>query len=338
MSAVQKQLQPKKQSPGEVRVARALDNVKTNKEINVVNKNTIATAQIIPFEFDRKPLRATLIAGLPWFVAADVCAAINITNYRNAVEKLDEDEKGVHSIDTLGGTQQMLVVNESGLNAIILRCRDAMTRGTPAHRYRKWVTAEVLPAIRKHGRYEDASGKMGILLDDVIGTSGVNVLDRVIEQKASPIAASLQRSFKHTMKSRLRSRFNVQRTDLIPASQLADACNFIAAYALEGEWIGKEEKPGTFVLDEYQAQDLVSLLHYTDWVLYRWNQGISAGLKAINPKFHAKTWEFFQETQCAAKRLERGLPELIAHFHQKSHGYRPHEAIAKGIQVGHPAD
>jgi len=94
-----------------------------------------------------------MIDGNPWFVAADVCAALGIGNNRMAVEKLDDDEKGVSSIDTLGGQQEMLVVNESGLNAIILRCRDAMTTGTVAHRYRKWVTSEVLPAIRKTGSY-----------------------------------------------------------------------------------------------------------------------------------------------------------------------------------------
>lgn len=90
------------------------------------------------------------------------------------------------------------------------------------------------------------AGQLGInstdLVGSVIGTSGVNVLDRVIDQKASPVPPGLQRSFKHTMKSRLRSRFNVQRTDLIPADALADACNFVAAYALEGEWLGKEPK------------------------------------------------------------------------------------------------
>ncbi len=107
------------------------------------------------FTFSSKALRVIMRDGNPWFVASDVCEAIGITNYRNAVEKLDDDEKGVHSVDTLGGAQEMLIVNESGLNAIILRCRDAMTPGTPAHKYRKWVTSEVLPAIRKTGRYID---------------------------------------------------------------------------------------------------------------------------------------------------------------------------------------
>lgn len=114
--------------------------------------STGASAPVV-FTFTTQPLRVVMIDGNPWFVAADVCAALGIGNNRMAVEKLDDDEKGVSSIDTLGGKQEMLVVNESGLNAIILRCRDAMTTGTVAHRYRKWVTSEVLPSIRKTGAY-----------------------------------------------------------------------------------------------------------------------------------------------------------------------------------------
>lgn len=111
------------------------------------------TSAPVVFNFTSQALRVVMRDDAPWFVAADVCAALGIGNNRMAVEKLDEDEKGVSSIDTPGGQQEMLVVNESGLNAIILRCRDAMTPGTPAHRYRKWVTSEVLPAIRKTGAY-----------------------------------------------------------------------------------------------------------------------------------------------------------------------------------------
>jgi prophage antirepressor-like protein len=111
-------------------------------------------ANALTFSFSTQTLRVVMIDGEPWFVAADVCAALGIKRTSDAVEKLDADEKGTDSIRTLGGAQEMLIVNESGLNAIILRCRDAMTHGTPAHKYRKWVTSEVLPAIRKTGRYE----------------------------------------------------------------------------------------------------------------------------------------------------------------------------------------
>jgi len=80
-------------------------------------------------------------------------------------------------------------------------------------------------------------GQMSDLVHTVIGTSGEMVLDQVIEQKGSQIPSTLRRSFRQTMKSRLRTRFNVHKTALIPAESLADACNFIVAYNVEGEWI-----------------------------------------------------------------------------------------------------
>ena len=102
---------------------------------------------------ENHPVRVVLVGGEPWFVAADVCNAIGIINHRDAVGKLDEDEKGVGSTDTLGGKQEVTIVSESGLYTLILRCRDAVKQGTTAWRFRKWVTNEVLPAIRKNGEY-----------------------------------------------------------------------------------------------------------------------------------------------------------------------------------------
>lgn len=83
----------------------------------------------------------------------DVCRAIGIANHRDAVRKLDSDEKGVGSTDTLGGEQETTIISESGLYTLILRCRDAVTPGTIPYRFRKWVTGEVLPQIRRTGRY-----------------------------------------------------------------------------------------------------------------------------------------------------------------------------------------
>lgn len=98
-------------------------------------------------------VRVVMIDSDPWFVAADVCNAIGIINHRDAVGKLDEDEKGVGLTDTLGGKQGVTIINESGLYTLILRCRDAVKQGTTAWRFRKWVTNEVLPSIRKNGEY-----------------------------------------------------------------------------------------------------------------------------------------------------------------------------------------
>ncbi|MBF0250782.1 MAG: hypothetical protein HQL35_09175 [Alphaproteobacteria bacterium] len=108
---------------------------------------------LIPFEFEGHAVRSTVIKGDPWFVAKDVCAVMGIANSRKALLKLDEDEKGVTSRDTPGGNQELAVINESGLYALIMRSRKATTPGTPQHRFRKWVTSEVLPTIRRTGGY-----------------------------------------------------------------------------------------------------------------------------------------------------------------------------------------
>ncbi|EPY00980.1 Bro-N domain-containing protein, partial [Magnetospirillum fulvum] len=91
--------------------------------------------------------------GQPWFVAADICRCIGISNSRDATAALDDDEKGVALTDTLGGPQEVSIVSESGLYALILRSRKAVTPGTVQHRFRKWITSEVIPAIRKTGGY-----------------------------------------------------------------------------------------------------------------------------------------------------------------------------------------
>ncbi|WP_315569283.1 Bro-N domain-containing protein [Haemophilus parahaemolyticus] len=109
--------------------------------------------QLSTFNFENQSIRTIAINNEPWFIAKDLCDAINISNYRDAIERLDEDEKGVALTDTLGGKQEMAVVSESGMYTLILRCRDAVKKGSIPHRFRKWVTAEVLPQIRKTGSY-----------------------------------------------------------------------------------------------------------------------------------------------------------------------------------------
>ncbi|MDV1093889.1 BRO family protein [Raoultella ornithinolytica] len=98
-------------------------------------------------------IRAVNIDGNPWFVSSDVCKAIGIKHTASAMRALDDDEKGVHSMHTPGGQQDFTIISESGLYTLILRCRDAVTPGTIPYRFRKWVTSEVLPQIRKTGRY-----------------------------------------------------------------------------------------------------------------------------------------------------------------------------------------
>lgn len=95
-----------------------------------------------------------MIDGEPWFVTKDVCDALNIdVTQARKLDKRGWNKKGLYSIQTPGGKQELSVVSESGLYIIMLRCKEAMTEGTRAFRFLEWVTGEVLPQIRRTGRY-----------------------------------------------------------------------------------------------------------------------------------------------------------------------------------------
>jgi prophage antirepressor-like protein len=104
------------------------------------------SSDLTVFQFESFEVRFVGTADDPWWVAADVCAVleINISQTR----RLDDDEKGLRSVQTLGGNQEMLCINESGLYSLILGSRKPQ-----AKRFKKWVTGEVIPSIRKTGSY-----------------------------------------------------------------------------------------------------------------------------------------------------------------------------------------
>ncbi len=94
-------------------------------------------------------VRTILKDGEPWFVAADVCRALELGQVTNTIRRLDEDEKGVISIKGISkGNDQANIVNEPGLYALVLG-----SRKPEAKAFKRWITHEVIPAIRKHGGY-----------------------------------------------------------------------------------------------------------------------------------------------------------------------------------------
>ncbi len=114
---------------------------------------------ITPFLFDENHILRTLERdGEPWFVAADVCRCLEIQNPTMAVTSLDDDERDTLTLtEGIPGNPIKNIINESGLYVLILRSRKAMTPGTVQHRFRKWVTGDVLPTIRKTGAYGRAN-------------------------------------------------------------------------------------------------------------------------------------------------------------------------------------
>lgn len=100
------------------------------------------------FNYNGNEVRTVQKDGELWWVLRDVCAVLGIGNATDVFGRLDNDEKGVGQIETLGGKQNMNIINESGLYNVILR-----SDKPEAKPFRKWVTSEVLPSIRKHGTY-----------------------------------------------------------------------------------------------------------------------------------------------------------------------------------------
>ena len=127
-------------------------------------------SNIQAFQFESLPLNVIDKAGEPWFIAKEVCEILEISNYRDAVSKLDDDEKGVGKTDTLGGEQETNIISESGLYTLIIRSNKPNAR-----KFRKWVTGVVLPSIRKTGGYNmnnkmlsDMYERMMMLQEDMI--------------------------------------------------------------------------------------------------------------------------------------------------------------------------
>ena len=104
-------------------------------------------SNIVAFDFESHNVRVVMDEnGEPWFVAADICSAMTISTEQT--RRLDEDEKGLRTVQTPGGQQEMVAISESGLYSLILT-----SRKPEAKRFKRWVTHEVLPSIRKTGSY-----------------------------------------------------------------------------------------------------------------------------------------------------------------------------------------
>lgn len=113
--------------------------------------------------------------GEPWFIARDVCECLSIGKYRDAVSRLEEDERGSVEMDTPGGRQSLSAVNEYGLYSLVLS-----SRKPEAKEFKRWITHEVIPAIRKTGGYISGAKEMS---DEEIMAKALLIGKRTIEQQ-----------------------------------------------------------------------------------------------------------------------------------------------------------
>ena len=116
--------------------------------LKLSNMTAKESIKVYTFDATAQQVRVEINNGQVWFVAKDVCDALGIVKYRDAVSRLDEDERVSVVLDTLGGKQRLTAISESGLYNLIFQSRKA-----EAKLFRKWVTSEVLPSIRRTGSY-----------------------------------------------------------------------------------------------------------------------------------------------------------------------------------------
>lgn len=107
-----------------------------------------STPLVFTFPETAQHVRSVMIDGEPWFAAKDACEVVGISKYRDALAQLDEDERVSAAMDTPGGVQQMVLVSEPGVYALMLISRSPRVKA-----FRRWITHEVIPAIRRTGSY-----------------------------------------------------------------------------------------------------------------------------------------------------------------------------------------
>ena len=267
-------------------------------------------SQLSTFNFESNSIRTLAINNEPWFVAVDICKAINLSNPSMAVANLDEDEKKVvGSSDTLdpkfslgsagNGAQSLSLVSESGMYTLILRCRDAVKKGSVPHRFRKWVTAEVLPTIRKTGKYE----------------SKTSVNDRTGLRNAVNMLVSKKGLIYSDAYHLVHQRFNVESIEDLTLEQLPEAVEYVHRIVLEGELITEQKKDELFTR-EFTEHDLQQLV-WAWFVLLRGMelcQVLHPALKQIGSHYAAPVHDITYEYRSTLRQAHNVLTRITEQF------------------------
>lgn len=161
------------------------------------------------YAFSSVELRVVMMSGEPWFAAVDVCRALSIGNPSDAIRTLDDDEVTLGTIE--GSHRQTNLINESGLYALIFK-----SRKPEAKKFKRWVTHEVLPSIRKTGSY---------------GTPNWQPTNRASYHQREQLAAAVRqvtvgfmgKGAAYAINERVRNHFGVRRVDDLTSEQIIDA-------------------------------------------------------------------------------------------------------------------
>nr|DAN78047.1 MAG TPA: repressor domain protein [Bacteriophage sp.] len=268
-------------------------------------------SQFSTFNFESNSIRTLVINNEPWFVAKDVCDTLKISNVSDALLKLDDDEKatiGLTDNQAGNGAQSISIISESGMYTLILRCRDAVKKGSIPHRFRKWVTAEVLPTIRKTGKYE----------------SKTSVNDRTGLRNAVNMLVSKKGLIYSDAYHLVHQRFNVESIEDLTLEQLPQAVEYVHRIVLEGELITEQKKDELFIREftEHDLQQLVwawfALLRGTELC-----QVLHPALKQIGSHYAAPVHDMAYEYRSTLRHAHNVLTRITEQFEcEQSNNWR----------------
>lgn len=215
--------------------------------------------QALSFSFENMAVRTLGTPEHPLFVALDVCSALGYAKARNAVaQHVDPEDLIKSDIDTNGGRQTINCVNESGLYALIFG-----SKLESAKRFKRWVTSEVLPAIRKTGRYE---------AQETITPAEQRAIQRKVAIRAHKTASNYR-----TIYRAIKARYQIARYDQLPRTQLEDCLDFIREVELDVPEVPHTTRPddggcphcglhpipaGSIVLSAREAENLRTFVYY----------------------------------------------------------------------------
>nr|DAP10499.1 MAG TPA: repressor domain protein [Caudoviricetes sp.] len=247
------------------------------------------------FNFNQKQIQVINKDGEAWFVASEIAAMFGYRDAANLTRILDDDEKGTHNVSTLGGKQDVSVINESGFYHAAFKSRKAEVKP-----FRKWVTSEVLPAIRKTGGYQvgqktTADDRTGLrqAVAALVGRKGINYSSAY---------------------SMIHQRFNVGAIEDLPAEKLPEAVAYVHALTLHtgltGEVLDAPPKAEPKLpIDGNSLADIAAMVYYGAWMI-ELGKEISAPLKQLGSIQAITMYTIWHETRSRLKRTVAALEVL----------------------------
>lgn len=247
------------------------------------------------FNFNQNQIQVINKNGEAWFIASEVAAMLGYRDSYNMTRILDNDEKGTHNVSTLGGNQDVSVINESGFYHAAFKSRKPEVKP-----FRKWVTSEVLPAIRKTGGYQvgqkttaDDRTPLRQAVAALVGRKGINYSSAY---------------------SMIHQRFNVEAIEDIPAEKLPEAVAYVHALTLHtgltGEVLDAPPKAEPKLpIDGNSLADIAAMVYYGAWMI-ELGKEISAPLKQLGNIQAVTMWTVWHETRSRLKRAVAALEVL----------------------------